>query len=180
MRAWLLLLASCALTSRSRPLELRYFAPPTHPIAIGSNAAPVALRLGRITPSSLLRAKIVHRDSEVELVPYETMRWSEEPETYVRRALVRALFDTRAFEQAVGGDAATLDVDVLSFEEARHDNHRFGRVVLQYQLRDDRRVVAHGTVEIERPAGAGIEGAVAAIGDALDAATAELAKRIAS
>jgi uncharacterized lipoprotein YmbA len=179
MRAWLLLLASCALTSRSAPLELRYFAPPTHPVAMGSNAAPVAMRLGRITPSSLLRAKIVHRDSEVELVPYETMRWSEEPETYVRRALVRALFDTREFEQAVG-DAATLDVDVLSFEEARHDSRRFGRVVLQYQLRDDHRVVAHGTVEIERPAGTGIEGAVTAIGAALDAAAAELAKRLAS
>ncbi len=180
MRAWLLVLASCALTSRSAPLQLRYFAPPTHPIATGSNAAPVALRLGRITPSSLLRARIVHRDSEVELVPYETMRWSDEPETYVRRALVRALFDTRAFEQAVGDPAQTLDVDVLSFEEARRGDRRFGRVVLGYQLRDDRRVVAHGTVEIERAAGAGIEGVVAAIGDALDAAAAELAKRVAT
>jgi hypothetical protein len=93
---------------------------------------------------------------------------------------VRALFDTRAFEQAVGDPAATLDVDVLSFEEARRGGRRFGRVVLGYQLRDDQRIVAHGTVEIERAAGAGIEGVVGAIGDALDAAASELAKRIAA
>ena len=72
----------------------------------------------------------------------------------------------------------TLDVDVLSFEESRRAGRRFGRVVLGYQLRDDRRVIAHGTVEIERAAGPRIEGVVAAIGDALDAAAAELARRL--
>jgi ABC-type uncharacterized transport system auxiliary subunit len=178
-KLWLALLAGCALTSRSAPLEVRYFAPPSHPTAAAAprtSAGP--LRLGRITPSSLLRERIVHRDSDVELVPYETLRWSDRPETYVRRALARALFDTGAFEQALGGGGPVLDVDVISFEELRRGPARFGRVALGYQMHDDHRVLAHGVVAIERPAGPGIEGVVAAIGGALDAAAAELAHRI--
>jgi ABC-type uncharacterized transport system auxiliary subunit len=179
MRAWLLLLASCALTSRSAPLDLRYFTPPMRDLgSAATSASAIPLRLGRITPSSLLRARIVHRDSPVELVPYETLRWSDQPETYVRRAVIRALFDTRMFEQVVGAEQ-TLDIDVLSFEEERRGQRRFGRVVLGYQVRDDQRVVAHGTVSVEREAKPGIEGVVAAIGDALDLAAAELANRIA-
>jgi len=61
----------------------------------------------------------------------------------------------------------------------RRGERRFGRVELRYELRDDTRVVARGTVVTERAAGAGIDGVVAAIGHALDDAAAGLASRVA-
>ena len=179
MRAWLVLLAGCALTSRSPPVELRYFAPPAHAPAVISGEGPL-LRLGRVAPTTLLRERIVHRDSAVERGRYETLRWTDRPEAYVRRALERALFDSHRYEQDVSGDAPTLDVDVLAFEEVRRGPRRFGRVALEYELRDAHRVLAHGTVAIDREAAApNIDAVVVAIGDALDSATAELALRLA-
>jgi cholesterol transport system auxiliary component len=175
-------LAGCALTSRSAPLELRYFTPLSNTAAAApsTNAPAAPLRLGRIEPSSLLRTRIVHRDSAVELVPYETLRWSDPPETYVRRALAHALFDSGEFAEIVGGAGPTLDVDVLAFEEERRGDRRLGRVTLGYQVRDEHRVLAHGVVLIERDARSPqIDAVVAAIGDALSAAAAELARRIA-
>jgi cholesterol transport system auxiliary component len=177
LRVWLIVLAGCALTSRSTPVELRYFVPPIHAATAVAGEGPL-LRLGRVTPTTLLRERILHRDTEVELGRYETLRWTDRPEAYVRRALERALFDSHRFAQAVGGDAPTLDVDVLAFEEVRRGARRFGRVVLAYDLRDEQRVLAHGTVAIEREAAPNIDAVVAAIGDALDAATAELARRL--
>src|SRR5262245_21860046 len=126
-------LAGCALTSKSEPRELRYFAPPTHVVAAHSQAAGGALlRLGRITSTSLLRVRIVHRNSAVEVSPYETLRWTDEPEAYVRRALGHALFDGHGLEQATDALAPTLEVDVLAFEEVRNGPQRSGRVELRY------------------------------------------------
>lgn len=179
MRVWLALLAGCALTSKSAPLDVRYFTLPDQSAAAASGEGTrTPLRLGRVVPGSLLGARIVHRDSPLELAPYEAMRWSDDPDVYVRRALVHAVFDTQPFEQATDGAARTLDVDVVAFEEVRHGPRRSGRVELRYAVRDDRRVVAHGTVAAERDAGPGIEGVVAAIGEALDAASADLAERV--
>jgi cholesterol transport system auxiliary component len=176
----LVLLAGCALTQKAAPLELRYFAPPTRATAERARVAPsTPLRLGHVTTSALLGTRIVHRDSAVESAPYETLRWTDEPDVYVRRSLARALFDAAPFEQAIDSEAPTLDVDVLAFEEVRRGASRLGRVELRYEVRDDKRVVAHGTIAIERAAGAGIEGVVAAIGRALDDATSGLASRVA-
>jgi cholesterol transport system auxiliary component len=183
--AWLaLVVAGCALVSRSPPLELRYFSPeaavPAAPAAPAGAARP-RLRLGRVEPDANLRYAIVHRDSPVELSPYETLRWTDTPDVYVRRALSRALFEARPLEQAVGGEAPTLEVDVVAFEEVRRGASSAGRVELRYELRDARRVVARGTVAAELPAPDGaIEHVVPAIGAAMDRATDELATRIAA
>lgn len=181
-RTVIVLLAGCALTSKASPRELRYFAPPSHEPAgkQSATAAGAPVRLGRIVATSLLRTRILHRDSEVEVAPYATLRWTDEPEVYVRRALGRALFDSHGLEQATDPRAPTLDIDVLAFEETRHGLKRAGRVELRYQLYDEQRVIAHGTVAIERDAAQGIEGVVAAIGGALDAVSAEIASRVAA
>ncbi|MGE5180753.1 MAG: ABC-type transport auxiliary lipoprotein family protein [Acidobacteriota bacterium] len=183
MKTWMLVvLAGCALTSKSAPIELRYFtplppAPAAHPVVPG--VAHARLRLGRITPSAHLRYPIVHRDSPVELAPYETLRWSEPPDAYVRRALGRALFEARPIDQAIGGAAPTLDVEVVAFEEVRHEARHSGRVELRYVLHDERAVLARGVVAIERDAaGPAIEQVVAAISSALDAAVTQLADRV--
>lgn len=190
-RRWLIAvvgLAGCALSSKAEPLELHYFspepalagAPRTPAEAAPSRAAAPRLRLGPVTASGHLRYRIVHRDSPVSVDPYETLRWTDPPHDYVRRALMRALYDSGSLAQAVGGAAPTLDVEVTAFEELVRPDGRAGRVELHYQLHDERVVLARGVVAVERAAaGPDIDAVVAAIGAALDAASAELAGRIA-
>jgi len=137
------------------------------------------LRLGELTSSANLRYAIVHRDSAVEVEPYETLRWAENPEDYVRRALSRALFQDSPLTEVVGGQAVTLDVEVIAFEELRRGERHLGRVQLGYQLHDDRAVLASGVVTTEREAAsAAIESVVSAIGDAMNDATSELAQNV--
>jgi ABC-type uncharacterized transport system auxiliary subunit len=175
MRILLIMVAACALTSKSAPQELHYFAPPAHAVATAHGSG-TPLRIGRVTPSALLRERIVYRTSNVELDRYETLRWTDAPDVYVRRALASALFDTKLFEQAAG---PVLDVEVIAFEELRRGDRRFGRVELGYTLEDDTHVLARGTVAIERDAGSSTMTAiVTALGAALDAAAAELAARL--
>jgi len=178
----LLLLDGCALTSKGTPMEVRYFSPESIDVhhAARQTLPPVArLHVGDLTSSANLRYPIVHRESAVELDLYETLRWTENPEDYVRRSLSRALFDDGQLEEVVGGAALTLDVEVIAFEEIRRENRHFGRVQLGYRLHDERLVLANGVVTVERDASsAAIEPVVAAIGSAMDAATSELAKNV--
>jgi ABC-type uncharacterized transport system auxiliary subunit len=173
-------LAGCALTrGPSPPREIRTFTPePAEHVEAAPRPAPTLhLRLGRISSAADLRLRILHRDSPIEVTPYETLRWTEEPEAYVRRALSRALFDDRPIEEIVSGAAPTLEVEVIGFEEITY--RHAGRVALRYELHDDRTTIARGTVAIERRArSANIEAIVEAIHGALDAATNELADRV--
>ena len=178
MRALVVLLGACALTSRSAPLELRYFTLPIHASVAPAERLRVPLRIGHVVPSGLLRTRIVHRDSDVELAPYETLRWADEPDAYVRRAVTSVLYAARPASPAGDGAADTLDLEVLAFEEVRHGDARSGRVELRYQVRDAGRLIAQGTVVAERAARGGIEAVVVAIGAALDAAAADLASRL--
>jgi hypothetical protein len=205
--AYLWLLAGCAITAKSQPLEFRYFSPaPSARAAAHTSEPPCArLRLGRVTPGAYLQFRIAHRASAVELDLYETLRWTERPDTYVRRALSDALFEhqplhllerddvdlqrhrvvrNRLFqrlplEQAIADDAVTLEIDVIAFEEVQRQGRHGGRVQLGYALRDARNVLDRGVVTFERDArGAAIEQVVTAIGVALEAASAEVARRV--
>ncbi len=179
----LLLTCACALTSKSAPVDIRYFSPPSAEGADGSRPhAPnePELRLGRVTSGAGLRRHILHRDSDVELGQYETLRWTENPEAYVRRAMLRALFDERPLRQSVAAPAPTLDTEVLAFEEVRRGEGRSGRVQIYYQLEDATRVLASGVVTVEREAtGTGIQAVVEAISRALDDAAAQVASQVA-
>lgn len=185
--AWLLLLlplplSGCALTSKATPLDIRYFSPEridAQPAARQAQPPVGRLRLGHLSSGANLRHPIVHRESAVELDTYETLRWTENPEDYVRRSLSRSLFGDGLLEEVVGGAAATLDVEVILFEEARREGRHIGRIQLGYQLHDERSVLASGVVTVERDAsGEGIEPVIAAIGSAMDAATTELARNV--
>ena len=178
MKIWVAMLAGCALTSKSAPIELRYFTPPARAVAHTAASERTPLRLGRVTFGALAGTRILHADSDVEVVPYETLRWSEEPDAFVRRALERALYDGQPLDQATDGSARTLEIDVLAFQEVRIGARRIGRVELSYDVRDDTHVIAHGVARAERDAGTGIEGVVTAIGEALDAAAADVAARV--
>lgn len=178
LAASLALVAACALTSRSEPRVLRYFAPELAPATPFAGPRCARVRLGRIFAGSNLRLAIQRRISPVELEPYETLRWTESPDTYARRALVRALF-ARPLEQAVAGPALVLDVEVVRFEEVVRDASRAGQVALRYELRSTQQVVTRGEAAVDRAAAsAAIEAVVVAIGDALTAASEQVADRV--
>lgn len=185
MRWLLLLVTGCALTSRSAPVEIRYFSPiaaspakraspPLHAGTAPAHGDLPRVRIGSVTPSDHLREDIARRTSPFELQLYSTRRWTEAPETYVQRALAEALFSDRPIAEAVSGPAVTLHVDVLAFEEVVAPSAG-GRVQLKYRLDDDRSVLASGIITVERrAAGRGFVSIVAAIGAALEDATAQL------
>jgi ABC-type uncharacterized transport system auxiliary subunit len=139
------------------------------------------VRLDRVTAAASLRYAIVRRDSDVEITPYDSLRWTELPDVFVRRALARALFDERPLAQVFSGDAPSLDVEVRAFEEVVRGTHHAGRVTLHYELRGEHDIIARGTLTAERPARSpAIESVVVAIRQAMVAATAELAARVES
>ena len=178
---WLLaLLAGCALTSKAKPLEVHYFAPvPTHAAQPAARVASGRVRLGRVTASSYLRYRIAQRWSPVEVSLSDSLRWTEQPEDYARRALARELFASRGVDQAVTGDALTLSVEVTQFDDVVRGGRHFGCVQLHYELDDDHDVLASGVITVERPAASSdMTRVVPAIADALEAATSQVADRV--
>ncbi|HTJ84178.1 MAG TPA: ABC-type transport auxiliary lipoprotein family protein [Polyangiaceae bacterium] len=177
-------LAGCALTSNAPPVQTREFTPERLEAAAPKPAAsgePTEIRLGRIRSSANLRRHIVFRVSGVELAEYADLEWTENPEEYARRAVSRALFDSGANRQAVGGGHPILDLELLAFEEVRHEKGRGGRVQISFSLHDEHQVLASGVVTVEKDASASdISAVVVAIGDALEAAAREVAEKVAA
>jgi cholesterol transport system auxiliary component len=175
-------LAGCALTRNAPPLEIRYFSPelpaPAPTLAFASTGEAIPLRLGQVDRSDVLGHRIVQRTSPVELALYETRRWTERPDEYVRRALLDALFEARPFARALAGPAPTLDVEILAFEEVLAPRH-LGRVRLRYVLHDRRAVLASGQLVAEAAVvGDDFDAVVRAIATANRDAAAQLADRV--
>jgi cholesterol transport system auxiliary component len=178
MRSLLLLLAGCALTASNPPPDVHYFSPESPRIAKQTTAHDAPLRLARLELSSHLRARIVYRTSDVELAMYETRRWTEHPDAYVRRALVRSLYEDRPFVMALGHAAPTLAVTVLAFEEVRVPRH-VGRVTLRFVLSNEQTAIASDEVSVdELVRGPSFDDVVRAIGRATDLAASEVADRV--
>lgn len=130
------------------------------------------------------RRTIIHRDSPHEIGYYDDRVWTEKPTAYVRRALVRALYDDRGLKQVLSGASLTLDVDVVAFEEVREPAH-VGRISLDHTLSDDRVVRRSRSLVVERPISAAQGGdaaseVVQALSDALGAAAESIAEAAAT
>jgi cholesterol transport system auxiliary component len=173
---WIVLLSGCALTSKSKPIEMRYFAPVVTAPVKGSppiaGPAPAIgeqkLRLGRVEGASYLRAKIAYRESRHEVGYYETRRWTEEPAEYVRRALSRAFFEERGLAEVVSGTAPTLEIELSAFDEVRGARPS-ARIEVTWKLRNGRDVIAQRTLEVSRPmVGKDADDLAVAMGGALD------------
>lgn len=188
-----LAISGCALTSKSEAMDVRYFTPertmpaptPTLTSANGAPAAapaPVELRLGKITSGPHLRERIAYRESNHEIGYYEDRRWTERPDSYVRRALERRLFEEGGFRRVLGGTVPALDVEVLAFDEIRTPTGRAARVALRMVVFQDRTVLKEETVSIDVPVAAskdpGVDEIVAALSSALDFATTQVATRV--
>lgn len=177
-------LAGCSFSLLSRstpPTERRYFSPELTSAEITSTNSPrdgaPRVRLGRITPSSNLRGRIVYRATPHELGEYEDLRWSDAPEAYVRRALSHALFVEHGAQAASSGSIPVLDIELVAFEEVRRPHGAAGAVEMTYTLTDGSATILVGRTRIEREATAAtIDAVVVAISAALDAATKEVAR----
>ncbi len=178
-------LAGCSLVSRAPPMEVRYFSPEPATSADADPPPPAGdpppLQLGDLRAGANLRERIVYRKSPVEVGKYQSLRWTDDPVVYVRHSLSRALFARHRADQVLGGPAPSLDVDVLAFEVRQHDGAWSGRVQLHYRLRQASSVMAEGVITREQPAAAtDFDGAVAAVGVAMDAATEKVAADVAA
>jgi ABC-type uncharacterized transport system auxiliary subunit len=175
--------AGCALLSKSDVVNIRYFSPEVVKPRLGAPAQSdaVVVRLGRVSSGPNLRERIAYRDAAYELGYYDDWRWTERPETFVRRALGRALFEAHGFRRVLGGSAPTLEVEVISFDDLRLPTGRAARVQLKVILFEDAGVVFEDTITVDRPVTANdpkIEDVVAAIAVALDIVSEQVAVRV--
>lgn len=195
LRAAALVLAAtgCALTSKGEPLQIRYFTPESSAgsergreaqassrTAVPAGQEPLGLALGRIRASAHLRERIAFRTSANELGFYDTRRWTERPESYLRRALASDLFEQRGIEPLVGGPGATLDVELVAFEEARTPRH-VARMQVVYLLYGGGAPAVERTITVERPIANTKDppaGVVTALAAALDEGVARIADAV--
>ncbi len=192
--AFILVAAStgCALTSKADIVEIRYFSPEqVKPRLTGGDAstAPAApapndaleVRLGRVSSGSNLRERIAFRDAAFELGYYEDWRWTERPETFVRRELGRSLFEEHGMHRMFNGSAPTVDIEVIAFDDLRLKTGRAARVQLKAILSDDSGVLWEDTLTVDRPVGVEkpkIEDVVAAMATALDTAADQVTMKV--
>jgi hypothetical protein len=184
--------SGCALTSKADIVEIRYFSPEqvkprltggdasTAPAAAAPNGA-LDVRLGRVSSGSNLRERIAFRDAAYELGYYEDWRWTERPETFVRRELGRTLFEEHGMHRVFNGSSPTVDVEVIAFDDLRLKTGRAARVQLKAMVSDDSGVLWEDTLTVDRPVTADkpkIEDVVGAMAGALDAATEQLAVKV--
>lgn len=182
--------SGCALTSKADLVEVRYFSPERAKTRLESANAPpgapaangaLQLRLGRVTAGPHLRDRIAYRDAAYELGYYDELRWTERPETYVRRAFSRSLFEEHGVHRVLGGVAPTLDVEVIAFDDLRLKGARAARVELKVILFEDNDVIFEDTLTIDRPVTGEkppIEHVIAAMATALEAASEQVTAKV--
>jgi len=182
----------CALTSKAEVVDVRYFSPErveSRHGALASNSAPSAsgheahppLNLGRVTSAANLRERIAYRNSGYERGYYDELRWTERPDTYVRRELARSLFEVHGLQRVLGGAAPTLDIEVIAFDDLRLEPGRAARVQLGVILYENAGVIFEETFTVDRKVlgeQPRIEEVIAAMSTALDAAAEAVACRV--
>jgi ABC-type uncharacterized transport system auxiliary subunit len=180
--------SGCALTSKADLVDIRYFSPERVKVEPASEVArpkpldeALRVKLGRVLSGSNLRERIAYRDDEYELGYYEELRWTERPETYVRRGLARSLFETHRLHRVFSGDAPTLEVEVLAFDDQRLSTGRSARVQLRVILYEDAGVLFEDTLTFDSRVASDepmIEDVIAAMASALDAASEDVSRRV--
>jgi uncharacterized lipoprotein YmbA len=150
-----LLANACALLTRSTPLTPRYYDLDGPPATAASNASQACeLQLGMIAADGDLGKDIVYRSSPHEVGRYESRRWSEAPDEYLTRALVRRLFDDGRCRRVLSGAAMTLETRLIAFEEQRGPPHR-ARIAVHMILSDEQVALHEETIDLVRDCGAG-------------------------
>lgn len=185
LQLWLIcacaLSSACALTSRSEPMQIRYFSADSAEAQRGPASVrgpTVSLRLDRVRSSSHLGEAIAYRTGVHELGYYDQERWTERPEAFLERGLERAFFQEHGVTRVVGGISETLSVELISFEEVRGAKP-VARIEIGLTLHDERASQLEQTIRVERAiATHGTDEAASAVA-ALSEAMSEAIDRIA-
>jgi cholesterol transport system auxiliary component len=175
--------SACALFGKADALSPRYFDPGSGEHVTSKTSPPAdeatrpVLRLGRVVASEHLKERLVYRASDEEISFYEDRRWTEQPESYLRRALARALFEESGLRQVISGAGPTLEAEMTSFEEVRGPKP-FVRVSITVVVHDDSVARLRHTFTVDRPLDGNTapEQIVQALGVALTQVTDEIAK----
>jgi ABC-type uncharacterized transport system auxiliary subunit len=175
-----LLAAGCALTQKAKPLDVSYYTPErVWPGVMNAQAGEgPALRFGRVGSGIDLGERIVHRDGAHRVVYDGEHRWTERPEVYVRRSLAHALFEAAGFRRAVSGEAPTIEVDVLSFEEVAAPAQHAAHIELHVVLSTDHALLEETLSASEPVAGAGFDAFAEAMARALDRVSNDVVRRV--
>jgi cholesterol transport system auxiliary component len=175
--------SGCALTGRGTPAEWQWFTPEkvqSQPTAKGGGpiGAGPSVRI-RTVASGNLETRIAYGDGAYQGGYYEERRWTERPELYVRRSLERTLCQERGFRCNPDDlDAPALDVEILKFQELKTAGSHQGLVALRIVLSGEK-VLVDDTVQVVVPVrGDRFDDVVAAIANALDRASADVASRV--
>jgi ABC-type uncharacterized transport system auxiliary subunit len=189
LQLWLtclcVLSSACALTSRSEPMQIRYFsadsAEAERAPAPTVRGPVVSMRLDRVRSSAHLGAAIAYRSGVHELGYYDGERWTERPEAYLERGLERAFFQEQGVTRVVGGTSETLSVELISFEEVRGAKP-VARIEVGLTLHDERSSHLEQTIVVEREIGTTDKDeaarAVAALSEAMSEAIDRIAKAV--
>jgi cholesterol transport system auxiliary component len=190
----LLGVTSCALTDKQDAVDARYYSPerlappdpPRSPDAKPDSNPAYKLRLRAVRAGAHLKQRLVYRASPTKLGFYEERRWTELPEDYLRRLLSESLFEARKVQRVIAGPAATLEVEMIAFEEMRSPR-RVGRVQIMFLVHDGNVVRFQETVTVERPIegdgkndDANADATVKALGEALAIAVDRIVARTVS
>ncbi len=160
-------LAGCSFFGKQEPMHPQYYDPEPDIATSGGAQLGKSLRIGHVTGASHLREKIAYHASERELGFYDKRRWTERPETYLRRVLSRELFERRGLTQVAAGIAPTLEVELTDFSEYKLPKHT-ARARARVLLVDARTVRFEQTFDVQVPVeGAAFDGVPAAFSQAL-------------
>jgi len=173
--ALLAVCSGCALLGKGKPLELRYFDLQSEdgyqPTAHANGAQ---LKLGEVRSARQIDRRFASRESAHELSYHDGWRFSDEPDTFLQRALARNLFERAAVTRVVSGGAPTLEVELTSFEQQAGDESV--HVSALARVHDDRVQLWQRTFAAEQKVADGDE--AEALAAALSRALAEVAAQI--
>jgi cholesterol transport system auxiliary component len=180
-------LSSCALLSKAEPLVPRYFTPenderPAAAPASGQDKQRLRLHLGTVDSGSQLRERMMFRSTAHELGYYPDRRWTERPEAYLRRGLVRVLFEEQGLFQVSSGSAPTLDAELVAFE-VRPSTKPVVRVQVVIALDDHQTGKLSRTITADQAVGASAtsdaaDAEVEALGRALQSCLRQIAEMV--
>jgi len=163
----------------------RYFAPPSA-LATADDPPDGAVavrpvRLRRVRAASYLGQQIAWRVSDVEHGLYEQRRWTEFPTRYVERVMAQALDHTAGVRRVVSGRVATLDLELVSFDEVLAPTHEAAVQILAALRAADQTAIFERAFSARRPIADDDPAAAArALGAALDDVVEQIASQVAA
>jgi ABC-type uncharacterized transport system auxiliary subunit len=173
--ALLLTSAGCALLGKGKPLALRYFDIEAYEAYQPTRqASSPRLRLGSVSAARHIDRRFVSRQSAHELSYHEEWRFTDQPDAFLQRTLVRNLFERAGLTRVVSGLAPTLEVELASFEElaGKHKAH----VSVLAIMHDDRVQLWQRRFDVYAAVGSGDP--AEALAEALSKALAEVANQV--